>query len=55
LQLQSLLKEGGGPGTLIDFLSQLTPEEVLGLQGKYPIHHLVTFISSNLAPATQGA
>ncbi len=49
-QLEALFKEGGGPGTLNDFLGKLKSEEVEKVQAKDPIRQIVVFITNNLAP-----
>ncbi|SRR6266568_5264757 len=47
-QLDLLLKEGGGPRKLSEFLDQLTSEDAAKLRLTYPIEHLMTFIKNNL-------
>jgi hypothetical protein len=46
-QLDFLLKEGGGPGNLSDFLNELTADDIVKLQATYQIQHLMAFIKNN--------
>ena len=43
-QFELLLRDGGGPKTLSDFLDQLTTSDVEKLQRTYPIRQLSAFI-----------
>jgi hypothetical protein len=46
-QLQVLFERGGGPADLNGLLAQLTKEDIRKLRSKYPIQHLMAFISNN--------
>jgi hypothetical protein len=46
-QLDALFENGGGPGSLTEFLDQLASSEVKKLRNKDPIRQLMTFIKKN--------
>jgi hypothetical protein len=48
-QLQVLFDRGGGPADLNSLLAQLTADDIRKLRSKYPIQHLMTFISNNMS------
>jgi hypothetical protein len=46
-QLQVLFERGGGPADLNALLAQLSKDDIRILRSKYPIRHLMSFISNN--------
>jgi hypothetical protein len=47
-QLQALFDQGDGPHNLSEFLGQLSIDDIKTLRAKYPIQHVMNFISNNV-------